>query len=103
MEGIIDVGTIPGDSAIVMQVRAHVEAQIGLIAAGKADKAAVVEHTLRQFVQKFLFFSENISRMDALFEVNFSPLTASGSPLLHSQCVHASYNLIFRTSCHIYT
>jgi DNA topoisomerase III len=81
-----------------MQVRAHVEAQIGLIAAGKADKAAVVEHTLQQFVQKFLFFSENISRMDALFEVNFSPLTASGSPLLYSVCVHASYNVISGTS-----
>lgn len=64
-----------------MQVRAHVEAQIALIAAGKADKAAVVEHTLQQFVQKFLFFSENISRMDVLFEANFAPLTASGSSL----------------------
>lgn len=65
-----------------IQVRAHVETQIGLIAAGKADKEAVVEHTLQQFVQKFLFFSQNIARMDVLFEANFAPLTASGSSLL---------------------
>lgn len=62
-----------------MQVRAHVEEQIGLVAAGKADKEAVVEHTLAQFIQKFLFFVENIGRMDSLFEASFSPLTASGA------------------------
>lgn len=57
------------------------EEQIGLVAAGKADKAAVVEHTLTQFLQKFLFFVENITRMDSLFEASFSPLTASGALL----------------------
>lgn len=61
-----------------LQVRAHVESQIALIAAGKADKSAVVDHTLQQFLSKFLFFSENIARMDVLFEANFAPLTASG-------------------------
>lgn len=65
------------------QVRAHVESQIALIAAGKADKAAVVEHTLQQFLSKFLFFSENIARMDLLFEANFAPLTASGTASGH--------------------
>ncbi len=30
------------------QVRAHVEAQIGLVAQGKARKEAVVAHTLQQ-------------------------------------------------------
>lgn len=38
-----------------------------------------MEHTLAQFVQKFLFFVQNISRMDSLFEASFSPLTASGT------------------------
>lgn len=61
-----------------MQVRAHVEQQIALVADGKADKGAVVEHALQQFLQKFLFFVENIQRMDSLFEASFSPLTASG-------------------------
>ena len=56
------------------------EAQIALVAAGKAERQAVVQHTLAQFTQKFLFFVENISRMDSLFEASFSPLTASGAP-----------------------
>ena len=62
-----------------LQVRAHVEQQIALVAEGKADKAAVVEHTLQQFLQKFLFFVLHISRMDSLFEASFSPLSASGA------------------------
>jgi hypothetical protein len=78
-----------------------VETQIGLIAAGKADKAAVVEHTLQQFVQKFMFFSENISRMDVLFEANFAPLTASGSPLLRFLSVYAlEGHAVLRKSVH---
>lgn len=71
------------------------ETQIGLIAAGKADKVAVVEHTLQQFVQKFLFFSENVSRMDVLFEANFAPLTASGMRLCCAACC-ARADLHFR-------
>lgn len=39
-----------------MQVRAHVEGQIALVAAGKADKGSVVAHTVEQFRAKFLFF-----------------------------------------------
>lgn len=31
-----------------VQVRAHVEQQIGLVAQGKADKGSVVAHTLEQ-------------------------------------------------------
>jgi hypothetical protein len=60
------------------QVRAHVEAQIGLIADGKAQKEAVVAHTLEQFRAKFLFFVGHITRMDSLFEASFSPLSSSG-------------------------
>ena len=61
-----------------LQVRAHVEKQIALVAEGKAEKADVVEHTLQQFLQKYLFFRDNVQRMDSLFEASFSPLTASG-------------------------
>ena len=60
------------------QVRAHVEKQIGLIAEGKAEKEAVVLHTLDQFAQKFRYFVTKIARMDALFEASFSPLASSG-------------------------
>ena len=65
---------------VVGQVRGHVEAQISLIAAGKADKEAVVLHTLAQFAHKFRFFVANIARMDTLFEACFSPLASSGQP-----------------------
>jgi hypothetical protein len=61
-----------------LQVRAHVEQQIGLIADGKAQKDAVVAHTLEQFRAKFMFFVGHITRMDALFEASFSPLSSSG-------------------------
>lgn len=66
------------------QVRAHVEQQIGLIAEGKAQKDAVVRHTLEQFRQKFMFFVGYIARMDVLFEASFSPLSSSGKPI--SKC-----------------
>ena len=36
------------------------EQQIGLIAAGKADKSSVVAHTVEQFRQKFLFFVQKV-------------------------------------------
>ena len=59
-------------------MRAHVEKQIDLIAHGKADKDAVVAHTLHQFAQKFSFFMSQITRMDQLFEASFTPLASSG-------------------------
>jgi hypothetical protein len=68
--------------AYTLQVRAHVEQQIGLIADGKAQKEAVVAHTLEQFRAKFMFFVGHITRMDALFEASFSPLSSSGEQAL---------------------
>jgi DNA topoisomerase IA len=67
----------------LLQVRAHVENQILMIAQGKEDKEAVVQHALQQFLQKFLFFVQHIERMDSLFEASFSPLTASGASDIH--------------------
>ena len=49
--------------SLTLQVRSHVETQIGLIAKGQADKDAVVAHTLQQFSQislKFLSYHELI-------------------------------------------
>ena len=65
-------------------VRAYVEKQIEMIAQGKADMQAVVNHCLLQFKQKFAYFVGNISKMDALFEASFSPLASSGKVL--SKC-----------------
>eukprot|EP00983_Pelagomonas_calceolata_P121950 1160857-Pelagomonas_calceolata.AAC.8 len=68
-------------------VRAHVEQQIALVAANKADKSSVVLHTLQQFQAKFLFFVAKIGRADALFEASFSPLSSSGE---HAWCIDPS-------------
>ncbi|GBF93668.1 DNA topoisomerase [Raphidocelis subcapitata] len=66
------------------QVRAHVEAQLSLVAQGLARREAVVAHTLGQFRSKFAFFVTHIVRMDSLFEASFSPLSSSGRPI--SKC-----------------
>jgi DNA topoisomerase III len=44
----------------------------------------VVTHSLRNFQNKFIYFSENIGAMDSLFEASFSPLAATGKFL--SKC-----------------
>ena len=59
-------------------MRAHVEQQINLIAQNKAEKDAVVIHTLQQFKEKFEFFTSHIELMDSFFQATFSPLSASG-------------------------
>lgn len=43
-----------------VQVRAHVEGQLNLIAKGQARKDDVVDFTLSQFIQKFLFFVDKV-------------------------------------------
>eukprot|EP00210_Caulerpa_lentillifera_P003718 g3551.t1 len=60
------------------QVRAYVEKQIDLVAKGKVEKHTIVQSVLNQFLQKFKFFVLHISRMDALFEASFSPLSSTG-------------------------
>lgn len=66
------------------QVRAYVEKQLDLVAKGQAYKDDVVHHSIEQFKRKFVFFTDHISRMDALFEASFSPLSSSGRVL--SKC-----------------
>ena len=61
---------------------------------GKANKESVVRHTLQQFTAKFSFFVANIARMDALFDVNFSPLSASGAWQLPPSCSHLDRGLL---------
>ena len=62
-------------------MRAAVEEQLNLIAAGRADFEAVLSHAVDIFKKKFKYFVENIVGMDELFEVSFSSLAASGKAL----------------------
>lgn len=59
-------------------MRSAVEEQLNLIALGRADYYAVLQHTVEIFKQKFKYFVHSIEAMDQLFEVSFSPLSASG-------------------------
>lgn len=59
-------------------MRSAVEEQLNLIALGRADFHAVLQHTMEIFKQKFHYFVQSIEAMDQLFEVSFSPLSASG-------------------------
>ena len=66
---------------VLPTMRSAVEEQLNLIALGKAQFESVLQHTLEIFKLKFQYFVKNIEGMDELFEVSFSPLSASGRPL----------------------
>ncbi|XP_017778586.1 PREDICTED: DNA topoisomerase 3-beta-1 isoform X2 [Nicrophorus vespilloides] len=67
------------DAQLVLPtMRSAVEEQLNLIALGRADFQAVLKHTVDIFKLKFQYFVKNIDGMDQLFEVSFSPLSASG-------------------------
>ncbi|XP_052821520.1 DNA topoisomerase 3-beta-1 isoform X2 [Octopus bimaculoides] len=69
---------------VLPTMRSAVEQQLNLIALGKACFNVVLEHALEIFRLKFKYFVNNISGMDELFEVSFSPLASSGKPM--SRC-----------------
>eukprot|EP00794_Sanderia_malayensis_P017982 gene17982-19779_t len=69
---------------VLPTMRASVEKQLNLIAHGKADFQAVLQHNNNCFNSKFEYFQKNISNMDELFEVSFTKLSESGKPL--SRC-----------------
>ncbi|XP_049825992.1 DNA topoisomerase 3-beta-1 isoform X2 [Aethina tumida] len=73
------------DAQLVLPtMRSAVEEQLNLIALGKANFHAVLKHTVDIFKLKFQYFVKNIEGMDQLFEVSFSPLSATGKA--HSRC-----------------
>ena len=72
------------DELVLPLVRQNVELEVNKIANGKASIDEVVDWTLRIFLQKFIFFKNNIGLMDQLMEVSFSPLANSGSSI--SRC-----------------
>lgn len=73
------------DAELVLPtMRSEVESMLTLIAKGSADFNAVLHHAIDIFRLKFLYFVKNISNMDSLFEVSFSPLAESGKA--HSRC-----------------
>jgi DNA topoisomerase-3 len=69
---------------VLPTMRATVETQLNAIALGKADFHAVLAHTITAFEAKFKYFEAKIESMDELFEVSFSPLSATGKPM--SKC-----------------
>ncbi|CAG9836094.1 unnamed protein product [Diabrotica balteata] len=69
---------------VLPTMRSAVEEQLNLIAVGKANFHDVLKHTVEIFKLKFQYFVKNIDCMDQLFEVTFSPLSASGKA--HSRC-----------------
>ncbi|KAJ8949800.1 hypothetical protein NQ318_000498 [Aromia moschata] len=72
------------EELVLPTMRSAVEEQLNLIAHGKANFHAVLKHTVDIFKLKFQYFVKNIDGMDQLFEVSFSPLSASGKA--HSRC-----------------
>ncbi|XP_013107486.1 DNA topoisomerase 3-beta [Stomoxys calcitrans] len=69
---------------VLPTMRSEVEKMLNLISKGSADFNAVLKHAIEIFRLKFLYFVKNISNMDSLFEVSFSPLAESGKSL--SRC-----------------
>ncbi|KAK0395748.1 hypothetical protein QR680_001411 [Steinernema hermaphroditum] len=65
---------------VLPTMRAELETQLNLIAAGKADFNEVKNHALDMFKQKFMYFVENVSAVDSLFEVSFTSLAETGKP-----------------------
>ena len=69
---------------VLPTMRAAVEAQLDMIAAGKADYGEVLRKATAALAAKFEYFEARIGRMDELFEVSFSPLKDTGRPM--SKC-----------------
>ena len=63
---------------VLPKVRSEVEAYMNLIADGTARKSDVMDYATRLFQKKFRFFRDHIHRIDALMEVSYSKVEATG-------------------------
>lgn len=61
-------------------IRSDLERELNLIAKGKVDFKIVLEKNIDLFRRKFLYFMENINKMDELFEKSFTSLVETGKP-----------------------
>jgi DNA topoisomerase-3 len=86
------------DPDLVMpKVRAAIERECNMIAAGKARKETVLQHALEIFQQKFVYFVSKVAFMDTLFQVRGSTLTIAclSSPAI--MCVQAVFDPLAAT------
>ncbi|OII73131.1 DNA topoisomerase III beta-1 [Cryptosporidium ubiquitum] len=80
VHGIMNV-----DHELVMpMIRSEMEKYVDLIAKGKYNHKAVLKHSLSVFKLKFLYFAENISLFESLFQLGFTNISASCSRI--SRC-----------------
>lgn len=65
-------------------VRSLIENSCSLIATGRASKDAVLAHTIQEFKIKFQNLLRNISKIDGLFELQFTTIANTANPF--SRC-----------------
>ena len=87
---------------VTPRVRGEIESQCTLIALGKAKPEEVIEHTLKMFKQKFLYFLSQIEKMDSLFESSFTSLASTGRPLSRCGRCKKYMNLIDKKPVRLY-
>ena len=75
---------------VLPTIRAATEKLLELIAQGKQDFQAVLDHSVKTFEMKYKYFVSNITGMDELFEVSFSPLASTGKPLSRYALAHCA-------------
>ncbi|EDV28672.1 uncharacterized protein TRIADDRAFT_49643 [Trichoplax adhaerens] len=83
-------------------MRADVEKQLNLIAAGKADFKAVVNYVVDIFRNKFCYFKDSVSNMDHLFEVCFTKLAETGKPFCRCGSCNRYMKLIVAKPSRLY-
>lgn len=69
---------------VIPKVRSSMEKNCTLVAEGKAEVLPVVQHCLRLFRDKFIYYVKHVDLVDQLFESIFQTLEAAGRPL--SRC-----------------
>lgn len=67
-------------------VRSNIERYIDTIAKGKLSFEQVVDFSLDAFHKKFVYFRENIGKMDDLFEASFTTVSQTVGSKLKARC-----------------